>query len=152
MLSLTQFRDHIIKPTLLNLDLYSKAAERLLLGTALTESGLTFLKQFGEGPALGVYQMEPNTEQDIWNNYLNYRDDLADKIRELKIGMNTELIGNLYYATAMCRIHYLRVPKPLPDEEDIAAMSNYWKTYYNSGLGKGKSFDFVEKAKPAFDI
>ncbi|KAF0118141.1 MAG: hypothetical protein FD149_866 [Rhodospirillaceae bacterium] len=68
----------VIRPTLLHLGLHSPAAEALLLGTAIQESRLgTYLRQTGGGPALGVYQMEPATHEDIWTNFLAYRPDLA---------------------------------------------------------------------------
>ncbi|MEE9541175.1 MAG: hypothetical protein V3V85_06750, partial [Candidatus Thorarchaeota archaeon] len=49
-----------------------EAAVNLLLGTVYQEStinGITHLKQVG-GPALGIYQIEPDTEHDTWENYL----------------------------------------------------------------------------------
>ncbi len=41
-------------------------------------------------------------------------------------------IWNLAYATAMCRVHYLRVPRPLPDAGAVRAMGEYWKRHYNT--------------------
>ena len=68
-------RLYIIRPTLQKINLWSEAAENLLLGTAAQESLLgTYLKQNGNGPALGIYQMEPNTHKDIWIHYLNYHE------------------------------------------------------------------------------
>ena len=154
-LSLIQFRDYVVRPVLSVIGFNGKAAERLLLGTALTESGLVFMKQVGSGPALGVYQMEPKTHDDIWVNFLNYKADLSAEVKQFVFpGMDDceQLAGNLYYATAMCRVHYLRKPAALPDEDDLPAMGAYWKQYYNTPLGKGTVADFITKAKPAFEI
>jgi hypothetical protein len=49
------------------------------------------------------------------------------------------------YAAAMCRIKYLRAPDALPSENDIQAMANYWKKYYNTPLGAGTPKEFKEK-------
>ncbi len=151
MLNVAQFREYIVQPTLIRLGLHSLSAEQLLIGTALTESGLKFLHQVGGGPAQGVYQMEPDTEQDIWDNYLVYRNSLAKRISGIMSGMPNNLIGNLYYATAMCRIHYLRVKEKLPDADNIEDMANYWKKHYNTPEGKGEIIDFTEKAKLIFN-
>ena len=48
-----------------------EAAVNLLLGTVFQESvigNVTYLKQRGGGPALGIYQNEPAKEEDIWEN------------------------------------------------------------------------------------
>jgi len=150
MLSVPQFREFIIKPALTVVGGYSLAADELVLGTALQESRLTYLKQLGNGPALGVFQMEPNTHQDIWVNYLAYRDDLADKVKSLAAPTAAdypspnELIGNMWYAAAMCRIHYMRVPDPLPAVGDIPGMASYWKEHYNTIQGSGTEEEFEE--------
>ena len=80
MLDTTQFTNHVIQPVLLDLGLYSKAAEELLLGTAIQESRLKYLVQIGGGPALGVYQMEIATEFDIIKNYSQHKPRLHKKM------------------------------------------------------------------------
>ena len=61
----TQFLKYVITPTLADLDMYSPAAAMLLLGTAVTESNLEYLRQLPDGPALSVYQIEPATARDV---------------------------------------------------------------------------------------
>lgn len=62
-----QLRLYVIRPTLEKIELWSEAAENLLLGTTAQESHMgTYIKQVGKGPALGIYQMEPATHKDIW--------------------------------------------------------------------------------------
>ena len=56
-----QLRELVIKPALLEIELWSEAAEELVLGTAIVESRLSFIKQLGSGPALGFWQIEPDT-------------------------------------------------------------------------------------------
>lgn len=137
-----QFRLLVIRPTLLHLELHSQAAENLILGTALQESNLKYLRQLGSGPALGVMQMEPATHDDIWKNYLAYQPDLAARIKSITRvagapGSAAEMIGNLQYAVAMARVHYRRVAAPLPAAHDARALAAYWKQYYNTPLGAG---------------
>lgn len=123
------------------------SARRLLLGTAITESGLVHRVQKG-GPALGLYQMEPDTHDDVWNNYLVSRPHLKNVINNL-VDRDISLLDNLkyndIYATAMARLHYLRVPEKLPHPDDIPGMARYWKKYYNTPLGKGEEDTFISK-------
>ncbi|MHC5804382.1 hypothetical protein ACYTX7_09245, partial [Streptococcus pyogenes] len=71
-----QLKVLVIGPTLKTIGLYSEAADQLILGTIFQESRAKYLKQLGNGPALGVIQMEPNTYNDIWDNYLKYKPEL----------------------------------------------------------------------------
>lgn len=159
MIDLTQFRDLIVRPTLAYLDMYSQAAENLLVGTALVESRLRYLKQVGGGPALGVYQVEPATHRDLYENWLVHRREIQHKVIKLAstegtftlgkehkyiaAASDTELIGNLPYATAVARLIYRRKPSALPPADDIPALGGYWKQHYNTPEGKGTVEKFV---------
>jgi hypothetical protein len=137
---------YVIRPVLKDLGLYSVPAEQLVLGTACQESQCgRWLKQLGNGPALGIYQMEPATHDDIWDNFLEHRDKLVEKVKGFWINTSSdladELVGNLYYATAMCRIHYLRVPEPIPDT--LIGQAYYYKRYYNTPLGKATAEEYI---------
>lgn len=144
MLDIGQFQTLVIQPALKFIGLDSEAARQLLIGTAVQESRLTYLRQLEQGPALGVYQMEPDTIRDIWDNFLVYRPELADKVKALQISDGIEEVtGNLFYATALARIHYYRVPERLPAVDDIAGQAMYWKKYYNTFEGKGTSTEYL---------
>ncbi|MDP2700182.1 hypothetical protein [Thalassospira sp.] len=141
-------RQGIIRPVLQKLDLWSQAAENLLMGTAAQESALgTYLTQIGGGPARGIYQMEPATLDDCYTNFLDYRADLKAKVDAFlaaQPGKSDQLATNNAYATAMCRIRYVRISAALPDASDITGLGNYWKQYYNTPLGKGTVDEFVQ--------
>lgn len=151
-----QLRESIVRPTLQAIGMHSMAAEQLVLGTMAQESRFEYLKQLGNGPALGLAQMEPATHDDIWLNYLNYKPVLAEKVSRLgsKANMRSfggiespkpiELVSNLSYAVAMCRVHYRRVPAALPSADDIEGLARYWKDHYNTHLGKGTVEEFIE--------
>jgi hypothetical protein len=147
-LDLQQFADHVIGPVLDTLGIPQQgAATQLLLGTAVVESNLKYVKQLGHGPALGVYQMEPATHNDIYDNYLCYNPELETRVCALSIGgYAKEMMGNMTYATAMCWMHYSRFKKksPLPAYNDYIAMANYHKKYYNTAKGHT---DVIQSAK-----
>lgn len=137
----------LIVETLKEVGLYSEAAVELLMGTAAVESNLgEYIEQIN-GPALGIFQMEPKTHNDIHNNYLYFKENSE----RFFIYTNTKLFThgvlkyNIKYSIIMARLHYLRAPEQLPDMYDIDGLAYYWKRYFNTHLGKGKKSDFIEK-------
>lgn len=142
-----QLKLYVMVPTLAQIGLYSDSAVNLLLGTCAQESQLgTYLKQIN-GPALGIYQIEPNTHDDVWDNYLKYKGDLGGKVLAIDSRDTNNLITNLAYATAIARIIYLRAPDTLPAANDIEGLAKYWKQYYNTPNGKGCVADFIDNYK-----
>lgn len=141
------FMNTIIEPAIQAVGLWSAAAAQLLLGTALQESGLCHRRQIGGGPALGLWQMEPATHDDCWDNYLKYRSDLAQKV--IKVADRTErseaewLVAHDPYACVMARIKYLRAPTQLPSFNDIDGQAKYWKSWYNTPQGAGTVDDYL---------
>lgn len=146
MLDKEQFAQ-LIHDVLVDLDssVYSLSAVHLLLGTAAQESRFgTYIHQIN-GPALGVFQMEPATEEDIWTHFLTYKPYLRDMVKKstgVKQPDPYHLRGNLLYQIAMARLHYYRVPEPLPPSTDIMGMAMYWKQHYNTHLGRGTVEEF----------
>jgi len=141
-----QLRELVIRPALELVGMYSPAAEQLVLGTACHESECgQWLRQIG-GPALGVYQMEPATHNDIVTHYLMADADRYNSVLKTIGGGHfypERLVFDLRYATVFCRLHYRRASAPLPEAhcwDDIAA---YWKSHYNTKLGKGKPEQFL---------
>jgi len=140
---------NVIYPVLkyLGLDRYIEAASQLLLGTIAVESNMgQFTRQIGGGPALGICQMEPATHDDIWDNFLLYRMQLAKKVLKIEPDRSPEsLVINPQYAVVMARLQYYRSPYPLPKANDIEGMAKMWKKVYNTPLGKGTVEKFIEK-------
>jgi len=150
MIDALQLRHEIIRPTLKHLDSvipYSMAAENLLMGTCAQESRMgQFLVQLDNGPAKGIFQMEPATHDDIHLNFLSYRSELCEEVESFVIPVlepDIDLAGNLFYAAAMCRVHYYRVPMAMPPAENVEQLAHYWKLYYNTPEGKGTVAEFI---------
>jgi hypothetical protein len=137
----SQLRTKLIRPILQKYNLWSQAAENLLIGTVAQESsGGKWLVQFPNGPALGIFQMEPATYHDIRSIVIP-----NPKIQlDFDIPVTPEnMIWDLRLATIMCRLHYWRFKEPLPEADDIPGLSKYYKKYYNTSFGKANSTDFV---------
>jgi hypothetical protein len=126
----------------MHLGLWSNEAERLLLGTACQESecGL-YLVEIGGGPGLGIYQMNKGMSgyEDMWENFLDYRPDLAGKVLYYSAFKHTkhppagEMVGNIFFATAMARVKYYRVAAPIPTT--LPEQAAYYKKYWNTEEG-----------------
>ena len=111
MLAATLLLSMVIRPALSKINLWSPSAEELVLGTAIVESGLTYLRQHNDGPALGLWQVEPSTQNDLYTNFLNYRPELGSQLMELRapnLSMDENLATNLMYGAAVCRLCYYR--------------------------------------------
>ena len=131
----------------------SPEALDLVYNTGLVESKYVYLKQI-KGPARGVFQCEPWVALDIVNNYLKYRESLMKKVAEvceLDWSHFTQpnekkwefiLTTNLAAQIVMCRLHYRRVPKPLP--KTLPDQSVYYKKYYNTYKGKATTEHYME--------
>lgn len=140
-------RSLIVEPAISELGMWSVPAEDLLLGTAAQESLMgKYLKQKGDGPALGIFQIEPNTHADVWDNYLKYRQAYVKKIDPNLTEMpdHSRLIYDLKYAAKIARLIYHRAPEVLPSPYDLNGLAKYWKKYYNTPKGKGTVEEFVK--------
>jgi len=131
----------------------------LLLGTAAAESSLKYRKQLGGGPARGIFQMEPATAKDIFDNYLRYRKKLYRRVMRIWQGkgwywrfrvpecweLGEALQVDDYFACAMARLHYLRVSDPIP--ECVVEQAGYWREHYNTFAGQGTVEHYLEQWK-----
>ena len=137
----------IIKLALQHLDLDSEDARSLIYRTGKAESDYKTLQQYGGGPALGFFQMEPNTALDIWDNYVMYRPKYREKLYALGFddgALKFCLLSNIGLQAALCRLHYRRVPSALPKADNLKAQAKYWKKFYNTEAGKGTIKHFME--------
>lgn len=142
----------IIRPALIGLNLNSLAAEQLLAGTCAQESHMGLYLRQQKGPALGIFQIEPATHMDIYENFLKFRPDLINTIYSLcaipeykdNIKPPDEcLIYNLKYSACIARIKYLRAKDALPGINDTKGQSDYWKRIYNSQSGSGDTASYL---------
>lgn len=140
---------NLISSVIKEIGMYSEDAVNLLMGTAAQESHLgKYRKQIGGGPALGIFQMEPATFNDIVNNYLRYKPELASRIeRVARISRfkAEDIKNNDLLAICMARVHYLRVKEAIPS--DLEGWARYWKRYFNTPLGKGTEEEFIANYK-----
>lgn len=155
MISADQLKNLIIKPALQDLQMFSLDAMELLIFTCAVESkGGFYLKQLS-GPALGIFQMEPATYNDIWQNFIMFKSDiklqLLHNFNAPVMPSEDRMIYDLRFAAAMCRLHYERVPEALPNNQNPADIWNYYKKYYNTIYGAA-SYDEAIKSYDNFRV
>lgn len=147
-----QLRECVIRPILKKINLWSANAEELLMGTAAQESkGGTYIIQEGKDAiftqgGLGIFQMEAPTYNDMWDRVIKapLRTLILSSCNFAEKPLATEMITNLAYAAVMCRVKYLSIPHDLPDANDVTAIGQYWKQWYNTPLGGGTVDEFVK--------
>ena len=149
MINYSQALAYIIMPALEALGLAS--FKTLLTGTFAKESNSgTYISQLGGGPALGVFQMEPVTHDDIWRIYLPNQPLLTLHLMTVcglsRIPAASMLRINLLYAACMCAILYkwrleqYKKPTPITPLE----CADIWKLCYNTTKGRGTTEQWLD--------
>ena len=138
---------YIIDWTLKKMDMYSKEASAMIYATGMAETRYKHLSQMGDGPAIGFFQLEPETMKDIMKNYVAYRKPILDSLKSLGYAEDDSeyrVKSNIALQVAFCRLKYKRDPFPLPKHWDMEGQAEYWKRVYNTELGKGTIEHFLE--------
>lgn len=144
---------YLISDVLDYLSMNSKSATELIMLTGAHETKLgKYLVQLNDGPAEGMFQMLPSTEDDIWDNYLQRRIGLLYKMKailplENVIPKVSFLKTNLTYQICMVRLYYKRIPEKLPDHDNVYELARYYKQYYNTHLGKATIEEAIDNYK-----
>tara|TARA_R100001510_G_C7655252_1_gene214327 strand:+ start:1583 stop:2068 length:486 start_codon:yes stop_codon:yes gene_type:complete len=147
---------HLIKSSLekLGLKYASHDAMMLVYRTGLVESKYKYLSQKGSDIARGFWQCEPWVAVSLCKDYLQYRDSLMKKVADVcyldwkyftdptEEDWKQILTTNLTAGIILCRLHYWRVPKPLPSS--LEEQARYWKNWYNTAKGAGTTEHFQE--------
>lgn len=120
----------------------SKYAD-LCLFTAQVESDFGRLNKQVKGPALGWFQMEPKTEDDLHTNFIAFKPAIKKAVSEIRQSNpgTDELRTNIAYAVTMCALQYKRYidlrGDHLPEVGDREGQTAIWKKRYNTYKGKG---------------
>ena len=142
--SIAKIVEHVLKA----LDMHSPDAFDLVMRTGMQESRFKHLEQI-KGPALGFFQVELETANDIWYNYLVFKESIRDKMKMLNLPMGPwdelTIMSNIALQAALCRLHYRRFRDPIPST--IEGQADYYKRFYNTPQGKATVEEFISNAK-----
>ena len=119
----------------------------LLLITGQVESDLGRLVKQVKGPAVGLFQIEPFTEGEVWKHYISRNKDLKEKITKLrfpaKLGRH-EMEYNTAYSIALTYCIY-KWRKVNPKDMTLAEMATTHKVKYNTMKGKSSVSKTIQK-------
>ena len=136
-------------------DFTGQNVEDLLLMIACHESHLgKWTQQQGEGDiAKGIFQIEPETENDVYHNYLTYREPFL----EYMVGFrDPDALENcLDYQIRLARFILWRKPEAIPELQDfshsadprgayLANLAIYAKTHWNTPEGKATPQKYLD--------
>ena len=127
----------------------------LLLETCAVESDFGKLIKQVNGPALSIYQIEPNTYNFIdklletkYTDIYNFTKYFIDKN---KTQVHTRMC-NIPHGTIAALVYYLHTANDkLKDISTREKRASIWKTYYNTHLGKGTVESYLRKSKLYLD-
>jgi hypothetical protein len=154
-----QIKEYVVDPVLEALGLGGNIT---MLAYAAQESHMgTWIEQIGKGiHGCGLWMVEHATHDDVWryllreddpNNTLEkryiWRSYLALYFRQqfcLSNIYHDHLIYDLRYCCAIARLKLYMIPAPLPAEDDIQAMAEYWDKNYNCNAQHGTPAEFVK--------
>ncbi|ACI52185.1 conserved hypothetical protein [Gluconacetobacter diazotrophicus PA1 5] len=141
---LADIKRNIVAPVVLDLDIPGDEFARIQLMTGIgnAETGYRTRRQV-DGPALGFWQVEPATHDDLWRNWLAYRPALAEVARtylpaqfEDRLDAQALVLSDRYAACIAALVFY-RSPVPLPARGNARAQCAAWKQAYNTAAGAG---------------
>jgi len=118
---------------------YSEDAVELMMMIAAHESNLgTYLRQV-DGPALGIFQIEPATHDDTWEN----GDSICANAQILGIECAVEKLEyDLRYQIFMARQKLFMISEAIPSNRMVMKMAEYCKKYWNTQHGKATVCDY----------
>jgi hypothetical protein len=135
---------------------HSREAVYQILFTAAAESDCgKYIRQV-KGPAMGIFQIEPNSEKLVWKWAIKESEDFFEALVNSSTGSifsEDDLVGNIKYQIILARAYYYSWPNALPiisdpiDKESIKRMAEYWKKYWNTEEGKGTVKGAIKKYK-----
>ena len=149
---LQQVCEYWVKPacSFLPVGLNTPARWQIVTGIGNVESGYQAIVQYGGGPALSFWQIEPSCFHDLFKNFLMYRPDLLNSVTLCLDGQEPtpqRMVWDCRFAALICALIVYRSPLALPAYNDTPAQVNYWLSDYNTPMGAGTS----ERATPLFE-
>lgn len=161
-----QYKTYVIRPSLKAINLWSEDAEALIFGTALVESRLRYIVQLNmqETGAAGFLQIEMPTAKWLCREYIPRKEAIDKAIASFlwpwnrdtlrmsdlsDISLRELLLYDLRVGVILARMKYYSIPQPLPAKNNVAAMGEYWKKYYNASPNGLPASEFVKLYKDA---
>lgn len=144
MSPLADIKRGIIAPVVLDLELPGDEFARIQLMTGIgnVETGYRTRHQ-ASGPALGFWQVEPATHDDLWCNWLRARPALSAVVlgflptKYSGVPNSAAMVESDAYGCCIGTLVFYRSTEPLPARNDARGQCAAWKQAYNTAAGAG---------------
>ena len=151
MFSCHQLRELIVKPCLEGLHCWSQPFEDLIIGTFAHESRFgDYIEQI-KGPALGFWEMEPATYNDLQNYLVKLPETMCRIVNvcQITIPHKELMVYNIRFACCMSIVKYMEagIFTRKYNMDSLNNLAIIYKTLYNSSLGKGTEQEFIDNYK-----
>lgn len=125
----------------------NKNADKLLLETAKAETLLGKAKDTTLTKAgCGLCQFDKEPFEDVKERVMKYRYIILDKMKiDIQIVEYEWLTYNPLLSFLFCRLKYRLIPEEIPTT--LEGRARYWKKYYNSILGAGDIYHYLQVNK-----
>jgi len=112
-------------------------SKQFMLAVAAQESHCgEYFRQIN-GVALGIWQIEPSTNDDLYQNYLCYHQEIDPILSQYYTPlMPCPHIQSPMYNCSIARLCMYRYRDPMPELNDKEGMWQFYKKRYNSSQGK----------------
>ncbi len=121
----------------------TESAIRLLCMIAAHESGDFYYIHQLKGPAIGLFQMEPRTYEDICIYIRQRQDDFPLLVYDMPQPVEYMAFNHIY-ATGISRVYLIRKPDLFPDPDDIEGLARYAKQHWNTPSGAALWTDYQD--------
>jgi hypothetical protein len=148
MITPTDFRTTIITPAFQAFTPYPSVAltpfvANLLMSTCAVESEMgTYTKQI-DGPALGIFQMDPSTLTDTVAIARSLFPVTYQAVENPSMVPAAQILVDNVYAAVLCRIYYYSRPFVMPTTDDVNNLWLIYKKWWNTRAGSTTKAQFV---------
>jgi len=125
-----------------------EAVQQLVFTVGAEVAGRDVVEQYGGGPAISWFQVEPRTLGDIVVNWFPSHPRERDIINREIPAQRTlaDVVKSVPEVAAMvARIVYRRSPLHFAPVDDVQAQAELWKAAYNTPQGLGEVHDAAAK-------
>ena len=152
MLHIGQFRSIVVRPILVLFGELSLVLENLLVGTALTESQLVYLRSYSEGQ--GIFGITEGAYVRLWRDVLLFERTKRENLQSLSVESAGrvedcmpsfgQVEWNLRFACAICFLVYYQSRQFLPEEyNNVKDLAGYYRRFHNFVGGKRTVEEFM---------
>lgn len=124
----------------------NQVADKMILETAIAETGLGKIEDKTKGAGMGITQFDEFPFDDLKQRSLDKRDKIYQNLGvDITLVEWDDIRYNPFLGMLFARLQYLPLKENIPST--IEERARYWKKYYNTVKGKGTVEHYLEMNK-----